>query len=256
MASSDFPRFLAPTLFALGCGLVPQSALGQDSCGAPNTNSCCVASLTPGCGDAWCCEFVCSIDPFCCTNQWDAICANITIGTCDGCFGGSTSCGDPEAGNCCIPQPGPFCSDEVCCNFVCLFDIVCCETAWDDVCAEQALKVCDTCQPTGGGCGEPNANDCCEANETGGCADEKCCALVCALDPVCCSVSWDGKCVKLADALCTSCKSLVGDLNADGVVNSADLAILLSSWGSPNADLNGDGITGSPDLTILLNNWS
>ena len=69
-------------------------------------------------------------------------------------------------------------------------------------------------------------------------------------------MSWDGKCVKLADALCTSCKSLVGDLNADGVVNSADLAILLSSWGSPNADLNGDGITGSPDLTILLNNWS
>ena len=107
MASSDFPRFLAPTLFALGCGLVPQSALGQDSCGAPNTNSCCVASLTPGCGDAWCCEFVCSIDPFCCTNQWDAICANITIGTCDGCFGGSTSCGDPEAATAAFRSPGP-----------------------------------------------------------------------------------------------------------------------------------------------------
>jgi len=46
-----------------------------------------------------------------------------------------------------------------------------------------------------------------------------------------------------------------GDLNGDGVVNSADLAILLSAWGTPGGDLDGDGFTSSSDIGILLTNW-
>ena len=48
------------------------------------------------------------------------------------------------------------------------------------------------------------------------------------------------------------------DLNGDGVVGSADLAILLAAWGqNPGhpADLNGDGVVGSADLAILLGYW-
>jgi len=46
------------------------------------------------------------------------------------------------------------------------------------------------------------------------------------------------------------------DLNEDGGVNSADLALLLSTWGSASAaDLNADGIVNSSDLGILLGNW-
>lgn len=48
------------------------------------------------------------------------------------------------------------------------------------------------------------------------------------------------------------------DLNADGVVNGADLAIMLGAWGpakgSP-ADLNGDGAVNGADLAILLGDW-
>ena len=51
---------------------------------------------------------------------------------------------------------------------------------------------------------------------------------------------------------------IVGDLNNDGLVNGADLAILLGAWGSsdPIADLSGDGEVGGADLSILLGNWT
>ncbi len=48
------------------------------------------------------------------------------------------------------------------------------------------------------------------------------------------------------------------DLNGDGSVNGADLAILLGAWGGtdPAADLDGDGIVGATDLAILLGSWT
>lgn len=46
------------------------------------------------------------------------------------------------------------------------------------------------------------------------------------------------------------------DLNGDGLVDSADLAILLGGWGgSGPADLNGDGNVDAPDLSLLLGAW-
>ncbi|MGA1630626.1 MAG: GC-type dockerin domain-anchored protein [Phycisphaerales bacterium] len=52
--------------------------------------------------------------------------------------------------------------------------------------------------------------------------------------------------------------SIPGDLNNDGVVNGADLSILLSAWGTadPVADINGDGIVNGADLSTLLSNWT
>jgi len=46
------------------------------------------------------------------------------------------------------------------------------------------------------------------------------------------------------------------DLNGDGVVNGADLAILLIEWGNAGAsDFNNDGVINGADLAILLTNW-
>ncbi|MEC9374294.1 MAG: FG-GAP-like repeat-containing protein [Planctomycetota bacterium] len=47
------------------------------------------------------------------------------------------------------------------------------------------------------------------------------------------------------------------DLNADGLINSADLGALLGSWGPSDDfhDLNGDGLVNSADLGILLGSW-
>ena len=49
----------------------------------------------------------------------------------------------------------------------------------------------------------------------------------------------------------------VGDINEDGIVDGADLTILLGAWGTADAaaDLNGDGLVDGADLTILLGAW-
>ena len=51
----------------------------------------------------------------------------------------------------------------------------------------------------------------------------------------------------------------VGDLNVDGVVNGADLGLMLSSWGPCGAncpyDLNADGQINGADLGLVLSAW-
>ncbi|MFO0874548.1 MAG: CARDB domain-containing protein [Phycisphaerales bacterium] len=46
------------------------------------------------------------------------------------------------------------------------------------------------------------------------------------------------------------------DLNLDGVVDGADLGLLLGNWGGIDGDLNGDGVVDGGDLGILLAAWS
>jgi hypothetical protein len=50
----------------------------------------------------------------------------------------------------------------------------------------------------------------------------------------------------------------IADLNGDGLVNSQDIAIMLSAWGSSGgpADMNQDGLVNSADLAIMLTRWS
>ncbi|HMN96699.1 MAG TPA: GC-type dockerin domain-anchored protein [Phycisphaerales bacterium] len=50
---------------------------------------------------------------------------------------------------------------------------------------------------------------------------------------------------------------LLGDLNGDGVVDGADLGLLVGAWGTsdPGADLDGDGTVDGADLGILLGAW-
>jgi len=48
------------------------------------------------------------------------------------------------------------------------------------------------------------------------------------------------------------------DLNGDGVVDGADLGLLLGAWGQEGptlADLNGDGVVDGADLGTLLGGW-
>jgi hypothetical protein len=60
----------------------------------------------------------------------------------------------------------------------------------------------------------------------------------------------------------TGTPTLPGDLNGDGVVNAADLAMLLGSWGPCRncsnciADLNDDCSVNAADLAVLLGNWT
>jgi subtilisin family serine protease len=49
------------------------------------------------------------------------------------------------------------------------------------------------------------------------------------------------------------------DVNFDGLVNAADLAVMLGNWGPTptfvRSDLNADGEVNAQDIAILLSNW-
>ena len=51
-----------------------------------------------------------------------------------------------------------------------------------------------------------------------------------------------------------------GDINGDGLVNIADLLILIGDWGAcPNGcggDIDGDGFANIADLLIVIANWT
>ena len=56
------------------------------------------------------------------------------------------------------------------------------------------------------------------------------------------------------------CLECPGDVTASGIVDAADLGILLALWGTdgksnPDADINNDGIVGGGDLGLLLLYW-
>ncbi len=53
------------------------------------------------------------------------------------------------------------------------------------------------------------------------------------------------------------CLPCVADINGDGVVNGADLGLLLGTWGQADvpADFNGDGDVNGSDLGMLLGSW-
>jgi hypothetical protein len=50
----------------------------------------------------------------------------------------------------------------------------------------------------------------------------------------------------------------LGDINRDGFIDGADLAVVLAYWGLdfPDADLDGNGIVGAGDLAIVLGAWN
>jgi hypothetical protein len=61
-----------------------------------------------------------------------------------------------------------------------------------------------------------------------------------------------------SDRVLDDCEFARGDFDLDGVVNAADLSVLLLLWGTinpPYGDLNGDGSINAADLAALLLNW-
>ncbi len=156
-----------------------------------STSSCLSAHASGGCSDAECCITVCSLDPACCSGDWDASCVFTAEINCLG------LCGATVNGSCFKAHANPSCDDEACCLAVCVFDDFCCTAVWDFTCSLQAGFVCEgtpSVCPSEGNCNAPHA--------TGGCNDGACCEAVCSVDPSCCSGPWDAICVSLAAEIC------------------------------------------------------
>ena len=64
----------------------------------------------------------------------------------------------------------------------------------------------------------------------------------------------------LDDESCFYTNPLEGDTNGDGIVNLADLTLVINNWLKDvdhwtNGDTNGDGFVNLADLTLVINNW-
>ena len=167
------------------------NAICDALCGAAAAGNCFQPNMTPGCNDQDCCDAVCAIDPFCCSDSWDFTCSFFASQQCDP-GGEPGECGDPGSGNCQIANGTPACNDLECCETVCNVDPGCCLESWDILCAKTANEVCiDGCEtgcPTEGidemePCGD-DLNDPC----TGGTPETLLCGqIVCGrlheLDP-------------------------------------------------------------------------
>ncbi|MDA1263024.1 MAG: hypothetical protein O3B75_09040 [Planctomycetota bacterium] len=89
-------------------------------------------------------------------------------GDCDG--GGGGGCG--TGGDCCVSNPGTTgCLEADCCTTVCAADPWCCETEWDQICADQAVVICTSCGA--GSCDVPACStaeqEACGEDLNGGC---------------------------------------------------------------------------------------
>src|SRR5262245_49418056 len=71
------------TMLQKPLGQLPQGGIagGNPACGAA-ANHDCFTTGGPGCTDEVCCNAVCALDSFCCTDAWDGICVSEALNTC------------------------------------------------------------------------------------------------------------------------------------------------------------------------------
>jgi hypothetical protein len=149
-------------------------AIAETICGidcpevCPPSDHDCFTPGGPGCSDLECCTIVCAADAFCCEVAWDAICIAGALRLCAppscllSCPPRALSepepCGDDTDGgcnvptlgdsSCCVPHGEPGCDDSACQAAVCGVDAFCCRSAWDSICANEALMLCpELCVP-------------------------------------------------------------------------------------------------------------
>ena len=257
-----------------GTGVLNISVSGAPpACGDPTSGDCCVANTTPFCSDAECCNIVCAADPFCCATMWDQICANTAAGLCTSCGGSGPPTNDEcidslpilvgvtpfstvgASGinsNVCAKFGNPNLYNDIWFSYVPVGDGECTISTCNDVSFDTKIAIYDACGGNLVGCNDDGA----------GCAGF---SSIAVFTPVCGTTyyvavgaygaagSGTGNITLSQLGKCAG--SCTGDLNDDGLVNAADLTILLSSWGGPGGDLNGDGTTNAADITILLSAW-
>lgn len=216
--------------------------------------SCLSSHGQGGCNDPACCVTVCSLDPACCSGDWDGSCVFTAQQYCVG------LCGAAVNGSCFTSHTNPSCDDETCCVDVCASDPFCCQSAWDFTCA---LVAGFACNGTPSVC--PGEGNCNATHANGGCNDAACCEGVCSVDPSCCAGPWDVICVSLAADICQgNCQPIcpAGSLLEPETCGSRNNEACYSPTGGPPTDLPSDRIlcgtlgflTGSgvgPDIDVF-----
>jgi hypothetical protein len=146
---------------SLGCG---GCSVGPESL---DVVGCCAPHADPSCADGAIAACVCAGDPYCCDIAWDQVCVDAVASTgCGTCDAADAQDAVPVA-DCCTPMDGPGCPDvqlEAC---VCALDPFCCETTWDELCADEAVGYCGACGDDGGTTGGTDGGVATEGSSSG-----------------------------------------------------------------------------------------
>lgn len=164
-------------------------------CNCPLLADCCLSPGTlPRCDNPGCEACVCTLDDFCCEVAWDAPCVELANQSCPNECGCAVLGCPGKGGSCYEPNGTTGCDEVECCEKVCAVDTFCCEAAWDVVCADEAIALCQTF---------PTEFCCVLGTNVPGCGNPFCEDCICPNDPFCCDVAWDSTCVDQAQADCS-----------------------------------------------------
>ncbi len=238
----------------------------------PEAGSCLETHRNPGCNDEACCSAVCNADSFCCERAWDSFCVQEAYQTCvgppanDDCTGATpledgvtlfntyaaTPSGVPTPRGC-VALSGsigadvwftysPTCDGDV--------TISTCDSADFNT----VLAVYASCDPRSALACNDNRQDC------GGATSSLTFAVSCGQNYL---VRIGGVNDEIgAGSITVSCNGercpspCPADLDSSGVVDGADLGLLLANWSlTGQGDIDGSGTVDGGDLGLLLAAW-
>lgn len=264
------------------CASEAASLCGICGGGCPSSaNDCCTASpdFTPGCSDADCCNAVCAIDTFCCTTQWDSLCASEAASLCgtlcggglpnDDCAGrlpigdGSTpfsTIGSTTS----LPPLDPACEEGFGLAFVndiwFTYTATCTGTATFTICNaadyDTRMALYASCEDT-----VPLAcNDDAISGLCGLTSEMPDVPVVAGTQYLLRIGGFGGSGTGTVTISCTASCTPGPDRNGDGCVNGADLGLVIGNWGVDGGfgpgDANCDGIVNGADIGIVIGGWS
>jgi hypothetical protein len=139
-ASGETPAAPGGEGARLGALTQPLSAAeadaGSDAAAGPS-NDCCTTSSSGGCNDSAVAACVCEGDPFCCSTEFDALCAKQAVTRC------GEDCDDrPPESDCCSASNVPGCTDAPVAACVCEIDPFCCVFRFDQSCVNLGVSRC------------------------------------------------------------------------------------------------------------------
>lgn len=282
VAPGDWPN---PSATGLDCGdanqYVARVLCADIDCATPcnaSAGSCYEFHKTAGCADIECCTATCAVEPTCCEVQWDFVCVATAIDLCappppnDTCATaqvvaegstqfttlGADSEGPGVPANC--NEGSDLTQHDVWFRYTPTKDaLVSVSTCGAALSFDSALAVYKAGPQ---GCGALTLLGC-DDNASGVCIPQFASKVQVGVD---CGVTYY---IRVGGGYGTGTLAITfvtggpacpppcpADLNGDGLVGAADLAILLGAWGTPGpGDLDGDSSVGPADLGILLGEW-
>lgn len=88
-----------------------------------------------------------------------------------------------------------------CVDAICDVDSFCCTNSWDYLCVSQVESVCNSlkCAAAAPSC----AHTQCTMGAALNPSCDSCAAMICSVDPYCCTIGWDSLCVAQVSSVCS-----------------------------------------------------